>query len=104
MKGEFMASKQKKLGLTRQVGRVGKQDGHIAKGAAIATGSRGSIANQDKSQLERVHREDRARDDLRKAFAGDENRGPAGKQKEHHLKATHLSDRNPGRPSRRLPR
>jgi hypothetical protein len=58
-------------------------------------GQGSKCGKQSETEMERRHRDDRARDDLRKSFAGTENRGPEGNQKKSHEHSRRLGDRNP---------
>lgn len=49
--------------------------------------------NHNQKDIQRAHTAEKARDDLRTAYAGDENKGPAGDQKSTHKNSTSLSGR-----------
>lgn len=48
---------------------------------------------KSKTDIRRDQPAETPRDDLRTAYAGDENKGPAGDQKANHVRSTSLSGR-----------
>ncbi|MBX3016359.1 MAG: hypothetical protein KF767_00615 [Bdellovibrionaceae bacterium] len=49
--------------------------------------------NHNRADIHREHTAEKARDDLRTAYAGDENKGPAADKKANHVRSTSLSGR-----------
>jgi hypothetical protein len=59
---------------------------------------------QTNEQIERSHRDDRARDDISMAHAGDENDGPFSSSKKSHRGSTNLKSRKTEKSKDRVPK
>ncbi len=58
---------------------------------------------QTRDQIKQSHGKGIPRDDLREAFAGDENKGPASNEKDDVLRSTHVKSRKTEKSKEKTP-
>jgi hypothetical protein len=61
------------------------------------------VGQHSSDDINHIQRDDKARDDVKAAFAGNENKGPAKDQKTSERKDSHLKSRNTARDTGRTP-